>query len=94
MSDVTEIECLINSEATGTLTLEPEGNFGAKDSVTIELPCTNKRVVIPHQFSSMDDTQVILNIQSYDTKPGDIVYIQDLCFLDSDGNYRDLYEND
>ena len=94
MSDVTKIECLINSEATGTLTLEPEGYFEGKDSVTIELPCTNKRVIITHQFSLMDDTPVILNIRSEDIKPGDIVYIQDLRFLDSDGNYLDLYEND
>ena len=94
MNGVTELECFVSSNATGTLTLTPEGDKGAKqDVVTVELPCNNLKVSIPHKFSPMNDTQIILNVTSEGTKPGDTVYIQDIRFKNSYGEYLRVERN-
>lgn len=88
MYGVTELECFVYSDATGTLTLTPEGHKeGSQDAVTVELPCHNFKVSIPHEFSPMNDTQIILDILCENTKPGDTVYIQDIKFKNTDGDY-------
>ena len=94
MKHVASMEMTVSGPDGKELEIYLEGKSESLDKVTIPLSTTSATVTIPHQFSEDDETGIIFSFAISNTKPGDIVKIQDIRFLRADGNYAYVYVND